>query len=111
MQSSVFCAFATPLTLQIFPGKSEEAAHVGVVMRRGLAAMSFLASLVIFLVREESYRVAKRFSFGCVIDFDAISLSLIANIISKAAVVPLPAIGAYSFLAIFAMYMTTRRHE
>ena len=49
LQGLLFYAFATPLTLQIFPGASDEATHVGVVMRRGLAAMSFLAGLVIFL--------------------------------------------------------------
>ena len=49
IQSLLFYAFAMPLTLQIFPGASDEATHVGMVMRRGLAAMSFLAGLVIFL--------------------------------------------------------------
>ena len=44
----MFNAFATPLTLQIFSGSSDEAVHVGAVMRRGLAEMSFLAGLVIF---------------------------------------------------------------
>ena len=35
-----------------FPGASDEAIHVGIIMRRGLAAMSFLAGLVIFLIRK-----------------------------------------------------------
>ena len=56
IQALLFYAFATPLTLQIFPGAGDEAVHVGVVMRRGFAAMSFLAGLVIFLVRNDGYR-------------------------------------------------------
>ena len=110
LQSLLFYAFATPLTLQIFPGASDEATHVGIIMRRGLAAMSFLAGLVIFLVRNESYRTTKRVLFGCAIGFAAISLSLIKNIVDEAAVIPLPAVGAYSFVAIFAMYVAMRRH-
>ena len=47
-QGVLFYAFAIPLTLQIFPGASNEATYVGMIMRRGLAAMSFLAGLVIF---------------------------------------------------------------
>ena len=110
MQGLVFYAFATPLTLQIFPGASDEATHVGMIMRRGLAAMSFLAGLVIFLVRNEGYRTTKRVLFGCAIGFAAISLSLIKIRVEEAAVVPLPAIGVYSFVAIFAMYIAIRRH-
>jgi hypothetical protein len=111
VQSLLFYAFATPLTLQIFPGAGEEATHVGVVMRRGLAAMSFLAGLVIFLVHNDSYRTTKRVLFGCAIGFAAISLSLIKNIFDEAAVIPLPAVIAYSFVAIFAMYIAMRRRK
>ena len=50
VQGLLFYAFATPLTLQIFPGASDEATHVGAIMRRGLAAMSFLAGLVLFFL-------------------------------------------------------------
>ena len=56
LQGLLFYGFATPLTIQIFPGASDEAVHVGMIMRRGLAAMSFLAGLVIFLVRDDGYR-------------------------------------------------------
>ena len=110
IQSLLFYAFATPLTLQIFPGASDEATHVGVVMRRGLAAMSFLAGLVIFLVRNDGYRTTKRVLFGCAIGFAAISLSLIKNVVDESAVIPIPAIVIYSFVAIFAMYIAIRRH-
>ncbi len=110
IQALLFYAFATPLTLQIFPGASDEAIHVGVIMRRGLAAMSFLAGLVIFLVHNDSYRTTKRVLFGCAIGFAAISLSLINIIVDEAAVIPLPAIGLYSFFAIFALYIAIRRH-
>ena len=57
LQGLLFYGFATPLTMQIFPGASDEAVHVGMIMRRGLAAMSFLAGLVIFLVHDESDRI------------------------------------------------------
>ena len=110
VQSLLFYAFAIPLTLQIFPGASDEATHVGMIMRRGLAAMSFLAGLVIFLVHNDSYRTTKRVLFGCAIGFAAISLSLINIIVDEAAVIPLPAIGLYSFFAIFALYIAIRRH-
>ncbi len=110
IQGLLFYAFATPLTLQIFPGASDEATHVGVVMRRGLAAMSFLAGLVIFLVRNESYRTTKRVLFGCSIGFAAISLSLIKNVVEEAAVIPLPAVAIYTFATIFAIYIAMRRH-
>jgi len=110
IQGLLFYAFATPLTLQIFPGASDEATHVGMVMRRGLAAMSFLAGLVIFLVRNDGYRTTKRVLFGCSIGFAAISLSLIKNVVEEAAVIPLPAVAIYSFAAIFAIYIAMRRH-
>ena len=109
LQGLLFYAFATPLTLQIFPGASDEATHVGIIMRRGLAAMSFLAGLVIFLVRNDGNRTVKRVLFGCAIGFAAISLSLIKIIFDEAAVIPLPAVGLYSFIAIFAMYVAIRR--
>ncbi len=109
IQGLLFYAFAAPLTLQIFPGASDEATHVGIIMRRGLAAVSFLAGVVIFLVRNESYRTTKRVLFGCAIGFAAISLSLLKIIVDEAAVIPLPAIGLYSFVAIFAMYIVIRQ--
>ena len=77
LQGLLFYGFATPLTIQIFPGASDEAVHVGMIMRRGLAAMSFLAGLVIFLVRDDRYRTTKRVLFGCGIGFAGITLSLI----------------------------------
>ena len=110
IQGLVFYAFATPLTVQIFPGASDEATHVGMIMRRGLAAMSFLAGLVIFLVRNDGHRTTKRVLFGCAIGFAGISLSLVKIIVDEAAVIPLPAVAAYSFVAIFAMYIALRRH-
>ena len=109
VQGLLFYAFATPLTLQIFPGASDEATHVGMIMRRGLAAMSFLAGLVIFLVRNDGHRTTKRVLFGCAIGFSGISLSLIKIIVDKAAVIPLPAIGLYGFIAVFAMYIAIRQ--
>lgn len=109
IQGLFFYAFAVPLTLQIFPGASDEATHVGMVMRRGLAAVSFLAGLVIFLVRNEGYRTTNRVLFGCAIGFAAISLSLLQIMVDEAAVIPLPAIGLYSFVAFFAMYIVIRR--
>ena len=110
VQSLLFYAFAIPLTLQIFPGASDEAIHVGMIMRRGLAAMSFLAGLVIFLVRNEGNRITKRVLFGCAIGFAAISLSIIKINVDEAAVIPLPAIGVYGFVAIFSMYVAIRKH-
>ena len=80
------------------------------IMRRGLAAMSFLAGLVIFLVRNDGYRTTKRVLFGCAIGFAAISLSLIKISVDEAAVIPLPAIGVYGFVAIFSMYTAIRKH-
>ena len=109
IQGLFFYAFAAPLTLQIFPGASDEAIHVGMVMRRGLAGVSFLAGLVIFLVRNEGSRTTNRVLFGCAIGFAAISLSLLQITVDEAAVIPLPAIGLYSFVAIFAMYIVIRR--
>ena len=110
IQGLLFYAFATPLTLQIFPGASDEATHVGMVMRQGLAAMSFLAGLVIFLVRNDGYRTTKRVLFGCAIGFAAISLSLIKTIVDEAAVIPIPAVAAYILATLFAMYIAIRRH-
>ena len=108
VQSLLFYAFATTYIAN-FPGASDEATHVGMIMRRGLAAMSFLAGLVIFLVRNDGHRTTKRV-FGCAIGFAAISLSLIKISVDEAAVIPLPAIGVYGFVAIFSMYMAIRRH-
>ena len=111
LQGLLFYTLASPLTLQIFPDASDEAIHVGMVMRRGLAAMSFLAGLVIFLVRGDGHRTTKRVLFGCGIGFTAISMSMIKIIIDKAAVIPLPAIVIYSGVAILAFYLATRKHE
>ena len=110
VQALLFYVLATPLTLQIFPGAGDEATHVGVIMRRGLATMSLLAGLVIFLVHNAEYRTTKRVSFGCAIGFGGISLSLVKIIIDEAAVIPLPAIGFYSFIAFFAIYIAMRKH-
>ena len=110
LQGLLFYTFASPLTLQIFPDAGDEAVHVGMVMRRGLAAMSFLAGLVIFLVRGDGHRTTKRVLFGCGIGFTAISMSMIKIVIDKAAVIPLPAIVIYSGVAILAFYLATRKH-
>ena len=108
-QSLLFYAFATPLTLQIFPVASDEATHVGFVIRRGLAAMLFLAGLVIFF-RNDAYRITNRVLFGCVIGFAAISLSLIKNIVDEHAVIPLLAFKIYTIVAICTTYTAMRRH-
>ena len=110
LQGLLFYTLASPLTLQIFPDASDEAIHVGMVMRRGLAAMSFLAGLVIFLVRADGHRTTKRVLFGCGIGFTAISTSMIKIVIDKAAVIPLPAIVIYSGVAILAFYLAIRKH-
>ena len=111
LQGLLFYGFATPLTIQIFPGASDEAIHVGMIMRRGLAAMSFLAGLVLFLVRDDGYRTTKRVLFGCGIGFAAITLSLIKIIAEQAAFIPLPAIALYGFVAIFALYTSFRKKK
>jgi hypothetical protein len=109
IQGLIFYAFAAPLTVQIFPGAGDEALHVGMVMRRSLATMSFLAGLVIFLVREEPDRVAKRVLFGCSIGFSAVALSMLKMLIDKAAVIPLPALIFYSLVAVFVGYLAFRK--
>ena len=111
LQGLLFYGFATPLTIQIFPGASDEAVHVGVVMRRGLAAMSLLAGLVIFLVRDDGYRTTKRVLFGCGIGFTAITVSLIKIIAEQAAVVPFPAIALYGFVAVYALYISVSKQK
>ena len=111
LQGLLFYGFATPLTIQIFPDASDEAVHVGMIMRRGLAAMSFLAGLVIFLVRDDGYRTTKRVLFGCGIGFTAISLSLIKIIAEQAAVIPLPAIALYGFVSVYALYLSIRKQK
>ena len=111
LQGLIFYGVATPLTIQIFPGASDEAVHVGVIMRRGLAAMSFLAGLVIFLVRDEGYQTTKRVLFGCGIGFSAITLSLIKIIAEQAAVIPPPAIALYGFVAVYALYISIRKKK
>ena len=109
LQGLLFFSFAAPLTMQIFPGASDEAVHVGIVMRRGLAATSFLAGLVIFLVRNENYRTTKRVLFGCGIGFAAMSMSMIKLIANTAAVIPMPAVGLYSFVACYALYLAVHK--
>ena len=111
LQGLLFFSFATPLTLQIFPGASDEAVHVGMVMRRGLAATSFLAGLVIFLVRNEDDRTTKRVLFGCGIGFAAMSLSMIKLMFDKAAVIPTPAVGLYSSVTLYALYLALRKRQ
>lgn len=111
LQGLLFYAFAMPLTIQIFPGAGDEAVHVGMVMRRGLAAMSFLAGLVIFLVRDDGYRTTKRVLFGCGIGFAAITISMIKIIVDKAAVIPLPAITLYGVVAVYALYLAVRKQR
>ena len=110
LQGLLFFTFATQLTMQIFPGAGDEAIHVGAVMRRGLATISFLAGLVIFLVRTDQYRTTKRILFGCGIGFAAISLSMIKIIADEAAAIPMPAIGLYSFVAIYSLYLAMHKH-
>ena len=105
LQGLLFFAFAVPLTQQIFPAANDQAIHVGMVMRRGLATMSFLAGLVIFLVRDESDRVTKRVLFGCCIGFAAISLSMLKLILDAAAVIPLPAMIIYSAATLISGYL------
>ncbi|XDZ63676.1 hypothetical protein AB8881_01985 [Alphaproteobacteria bacterium LSUCC0396] len=111
LQGLLFYGFATPLTIQIFPGASDEAVHVGMIMRRGLAAMSFLAGLVIFLVRDESDRITKRVLFGCGIGFAAITLSMVKIIADKGASIPPPAITLYGLVAIVALYLALRKQR
>ena len=111
LQGLLFYGFATPLTIQIFPGASDEAVHVGMIMRRGLAAMSFLAGLVIFLVRDESDRITKRVLFGCGIGFAAITLSMVKIIADKGASIPPPAITLYGLIAIVALYLALRKQR
>ena len=78
-------------------------------MRRGLAAVSFLAGLVIFLVRGDGHRTTKRVLFGCGIGFAAISLSMAKIMIDKSAVIPLPAITLYGIIAVLSIYLAVRK--
>ena len=110
-QGLLFFAFATPLTLQSFPGAGDEAVHVGTIMRRSLATTSFLAGLVIFLVRNDTYRTTKRVLFGCGIGFAAMSISMLNLIANKAAVIPMPAIVLYSFISFYALYLALQNRE
>ena len=108
-QGLVFFVFAAPLTLQIFPGASDEAVHVGTIMRRGWATTSVMAGLVIFLVRNDRYRTIKRVLFGCGIGFAAMSASMIKLIADEAAVIPMPAIGIYIFVTLYALYLALKK--
>ena len=110
-QGLLFFAFATPLTLQSFPGAGDEAVYVGTIMRRSLATTSFLAGLVIFLVRNDTYRTTKRVLFGCGIGFAAMSLSMLNLIATEAAVIPMPAIGLYSSISFYALYLALQNRE
>jgi peptidoglycan/LPS O-acetylase OafA/YrhL len=108
IQGLLFFAFAAPLTEQIFPGAGDEARHVGIIMRQSLAGMSFLGGLVIFLVRGESDRVARRVLFGCGIGFTAIALSMVKVIVTHAAVVPIPGLVIYLGTGLIAIFIATR---
>jgi hypothetical protein len=109
LQGLMFFAFAEPLTRQIFPGAGDEALHVGMVMRRSLAALSFLAGLVVFLVRRESDRVAKRVLFGCGIGFSAMAAWMGKLMMDKAAVIPVPGMIIYMIAGVSALYLAFRR--
>ena len=108
IQGLLFFAFAAPLTEQIFPGAGDEARHVGIIMRQSLAGMSFLGGLVIFLVRGESDRVARRVLFGCGIGLTAIALSMVRVIVTHAAVVPIPGLVIYLATGLIAIFIATR---
>ena len=110
-QGLLFFVFAAPLTLQIFPGASDESVHVGTIVRRGLATTSFLAGLVIFLVSNDTYRTTKRVLFGCGIGFAAMSVSMIKIIADEAALIPFPAIGIYSAVALCALYLAFQKQS
>ncbi len=110
LQGLLFYTFASPLSLQIFPDANDKAIHVGMVMRRGLAAMSILAGLVIFLVLGDWHHTTKRDFFDCGIGFTAISMAKIKILIDKAAVIPVPAIVIYSEVAILSLCRATRKH-
>ena len=108
IQGLLFFAFAAPLTEQIFPGAGDEAEHVGIIMRQSLAGMSFLAGLVVFLVRGETDRVARRVLFGCGIGLTAITLSMIKVIVTQAAVVPMPGLLIYLVTGLMAIFIAIR---
>ena len=108
IQGMLFFAFAAPLTEQIFPGVDDEAAHVGIIMRQSLAGMSFLAGLVVFLVRDETDRVARRVLFGCGIGLTAITLSMVRVIVTQAAVVPIPGLLIYLLTGFMAIFIAIR---
>ena len=111
LQGIIFYVLAKPLTLQIFPSASVEAVHVGMIMRRGLATISFLAGLVIFLVRNDGSRTTKRVLFGCGIGFASISLSMIKMFIENDATIPVPAMLLYSFVSIYSLYLAMRKNN
>jgi len=109
IQGLIFYGFAGPLTAQNFPGASDEAQHVGVVMRGGLAGLSLLAGVVIFLARQAAPPLGKRLLFGCAIGFAAISLIMIKILLDHAAVVPLPALGLYLATSGFALATAVKK--
>ena len=95
----VFYAFAIPLTLQIFPGASDEATHVGMIAARpGSNVIS--RWLGDFLVRNDGYRTQTRF-VRLRNRFAAISLSLIKIGVDEAAMIPIPAIEVTVLLRFF----------
>ena len=108
LQGLLFYAFAAPLTEQIFPGAGDEAEHVGIIMRQSLAGMSFLAGLVVFLVRNETERVTRRVLFGCGIGLTAITLSMVRVIVTQAAVVPMPGLLIYLLMGLMAIFIAVR---
>ena len=81
------------------------------IVRSGLAVLSIRAGLVSFLVRDDGYRTTKRVLFGCGIGFTAITLSMIKIIAEQAAVIPLPAIALYGFVAVYALYISVRKQK
>ena len=109
IQSLIFYAFAGPLTDQNFPGASDQARHVGVVMREGLSGLSCLSGLVIFLARGAPAIAAKKILFGCAIGFATISIIMIKILLNEAAVVPLPALVLYLFATCFSVYTVLQK--
>ena len=78
-------------------------------MRGGLAGLSCLAGLVIFLTRSAENLPAKRILFGCAIGFATVSAIMLKTWLNEAAVVPLPALGLYVFTSCFALYAALKK--
>ena len=109
LQGLIFYAFATTLTTQSFPGASDEAHHVGTIMRGSLASMSLIAGLVVFLVRQADNVTIKRVLFACAIGFGIACLLMINISTTKAAVVPIPALVIYMAVSIFSFYLAFQK--